>query len=129
MSDIEDEDVRALIRSCIPGSDALEVLVLIATRPGTWHLADLATALRDVVSPIPDLVAFVESFAGCGLVSGNAVAGFRFSPRTPELAAAAAKLILAYNERPVTLIRTVYSIADAQKIQAFANAFRLRKDS
>jgi hypothetical protein len=37
-------------------------------------------------------------------------------------------LLRAYNERPVTLIRTVYAIADAKKIQAFADAFKIKKD-
>lgn len=129
MSHIEDEDVRALIRSCIPNTDALEVFILVATTPRTWHLAELAAALGDMVSPKPDLAALIETFVACGLVSGDVRAGFQFAPRSAETAAVAVKLVLAYNERPVTLIRTVYSIADAQKIQAFANAFRLRKDT
>ena len=40
---------------------------------------------------------------------------------------AVADLRLAYDERPVTLIATIYRIAD-RKIQSFSDSFRLRDD-
>jgi hypothetical protein len=129
VADLGREDVRNLIRSCIPSTDALEVFILVSSAPErTWSLDELAAAMRGATGAAPDVAAFLESFRSCGLVSGDAVAGFRYRPASPELAIAAEHLVRAYNERPVTLIRAIYSIADAKAIQAFANAFRIRKE-
>jgi hypothetical protein len=43
------------------------------------------------------------------------------------LACAVEQLAEAYNERPVTLIRTIYAPAET-KIQSFADSFKFRKD-
>ena len=48
-----------------------------------------------------------------------------FGPATPELTAAATKLLQFYRERPVTLIRIIYARAN-DRLKAFAEAFRLR---
>jgi len=54
--------------------------------------------------------------------------GIVYRPDSPAVESAIGLLLRAYNERPVTLIRTVYAIADAKKIQAFADAFKIKKD-
>jgi hypothetical protein len=53
--------------------------------------------------------------------------GFRYHGASPDLQAATDALLQAYNERPVTLIRMIYAVADS-KIQSFADAFKLKKD-
>jgi hypothetical protein len=130
VADLEREDVRSLIRSCIPSTDALEIFILISSAPErAWSLDEVIAAMRGATAATPGVAACLESFQSCGLVAGDAVAGFRYRPTSPELAIAAEHLVRAYNERPVTLIRAIYSIVDAKSIQAFANAFRIRKDS
>jgi hypothetical protein len=129
VADIRREDVRNLIRACIPSTDALEVFILVTAEPErTWLPHEVAVAIGGTADATPGVAGVLESFRSCGVLTGDAGAGFRYLPASPELAIAAENLVRAYNERPVTLIRTIYSIADAQRIQAFANAFRIRKE-
>jgi len=63
-----------------------------------------------------------------GILSETPEGRILYRPDSPVLERAIGLLLRAYNERPVTLIRTVYAIADAKKIQAFADAFKIKKD-
>ncbi len=129
MADLERDDVRSLIRSCIPSTDALELFIVVSSAPErAWSLSELEAAMQGATGATA-VTASLDAFRACGLVVGDPVAGFRYQPASPELAVTAEHLVRAYNERPVTLIRTIYSIFDAQAIQAFANAFRIRRDS
>lgn len=121
------EEIRGLIQACVPDVDALEVLIFLACRP---HEVWTAPKLLDAMRPIREsaLPLYLEVFREQGLVGVNEDGGMVYRPATPALASAVGALCTAYNERPVTLIRTVYSIADTRKIQAFADAFRLRKN-
>jgi len=122
-------EVRGLIQTSVPTPDALEVLVGIArSAPATLTAEQLAQALRPAVITAPMARGFLRFFRSQGLVVESPGEGFRYQPATPELAQAVQGLIQAYHERPVTLIRTVYELADQKAIQAFSEAFRLKKD-
>jgi hypothetical protein len=69
--------------------------------------------------------AILESFAKQGVV---VVLADGFVYRAPaEIDAHVNTLAQAYRERPVTLFRIIYALRD-EKVQSFADAFRLRKD-
>jgi hypothetical protein len=121
------EPVRLLIHASLPTIDALELLVAIVRQPAqAWTLSDLQhyvpaglseAAIRDLLS----------GFRSHGLLAEPSPGSYLYRPASDQVAAAVAGLLRAYDERPVTLIRTVYEIADAKRIQAFADAFRLKK--
>ena len=120
--------VLELIRTSIPTMDALEILIFMAVNSGrAWSAAELREGMAPSV--VSDAVAreTLKSMKAGGLLTSEGEA-FRFGPASRELAAACDGLLQAYNERPVTLIRSLYAIADGKKIQAFADAFRIRKD-
>jgi hypothetical protein len=52
---------------------------------------------------------------------------FCYKPSSPELEAEIGALAHAYKERPVTLIHTIYRIAES-RIQSFADSFKFRKE-
>jgi hypothetical protein len=52
---------------------------------------------------------------------------YRYGPATEPLERGIGELAHAYNEKPVTLIRAIYRIAD-NKIQSFADSFKLREN-
>ncbi|HET9424187.1 MAG TPA: hypothetical protein VFO55_02360 [Gemmatimonadaceae bacterium] len=52
---------------------------------------------------------------------------FRYSPRTVESRAAVEELSRMYNQRPVTLVRSIYE-RPVSPIRSFADAFRFRSD-
>ncbi|MES2304274.1 MAG: hypothetical protein V4558_02160 [Gemmatimonadota bacterium] len=128
MADLDREDVRSLLRSCVPSTDALEVFILLSSSPDrVWSLQEVRAAMQGTTVAQPTVVGFLDALRSCGLAVGDPATGFQYLPSTPELAIAAEHIVRAYNERPVTLIRTIYAIADAKALDTFANAFRIRK--
>ena len=123
------EEVRQLIRDSVPTPDALEALVLLPQNPGESRtIKDLLAAMHPVVISESDMNGYLKLFRSHGLVVEQEGGRFVCHPESPEIEASVQGLLKAYNERPVTLIRTVYAIADAKKIQSFADAFKLKKD-
>ena len=127
MNDSElSEEIRALIHSSVPDLDALELLIVLACQtPRVWT----AETLGDAIRPIKEsaLRQYLALFQEQKLVETPSPGDVVYKPASAALASAVAGLCRAYNERPVTLIRTIYSIADSRKIQAFADAFKLKK--
>lgn len=121
-------EVRDLIQHAVPGMDALEILIFLCQHPGQPFTArELGRALRPAVIAEGTITDTLRVLEGHGLLRREGPAS-AFHPASPELEGACAGLLRAYNERPVTLIRTLYDIADSKKIQAFADAFRIRKE-
>lgn len=123
------EEVRLLIRSSIPTVDALEILIFLVRAPDRYWTAEaIGSELRYDLVDGPAITRCLGLFAANGLLAQGENDSVIYRPASPELDATVMKLVQAYDERPVTLIRTLYAIADSQKIQAFADAFRIRKD-
>ena len=89
---------------------------------------ELIEALRPSAVTEPVLREFLALFRTQGILSQTPDGRILYRPDSPAVESAIGLLLRAYNERPVTLIRTVYAIADAKKIQAFADAFKIKKD-
>ena len=90
-------------------------------------VAELTDALRPSAVTEPVLREALVLLRSQGILS-ETPDGILYRPDSPALESAIGLLLRAYNERPVTLIRTVYAIADAKKIQVFADAFKIKKD-
>ena len=125
-ADFTDEFCR-FIQGAIPTVEAAELLLALARRPDAelGPAAALRELSRGAALSEAQAGALLETFLARGLVSRGA-GGFRYAPATSELRAHAEMLAQAYNQRPVTLIRILYALRDS-RIQAFAEAFRLRK--
>ena len=91
-------------------------------------LPELIEALRPTAVTEPVVRESLALFTSQGILSETPEGTILYRPDSPALERALDLLVRAYNERPVTLIRTVYAIADAKKIQAFADAFKIKKD-
>jgi hypothetical protein len=121
------EDVRQLIRAAIPTIDALEVLVFLAQRPErAWPVAEIVAACEHAGVTDRRARESLAELGAAGMVAAEAHA-YRLVPPQGALETALRDLVRAYRERPVTLIRTVYTIAEHERIQSFADAFRLKK--
>ena len=122
-------EVRQLIYSCVPSIDALEVLVqVVRTKDTPRTVPELIEALQPTAVAEPVVGESLALFRTQGILSETPEGNILYRPDSPALERALGLLVRAYNERPVTLIRTVYAIADAKKIQAFAEAFKIKKD-
>jgi hypothetical protein len=104
------------------------VLMQLVRHPGAPRtVAELIEALRSTAVTEPVVRESLALLRTQGILS-ETPDGIVYRPDSPAVESAIGLLLRAYNERPVTLIRTVYAIADAKKIQAFADAFKIKKD-
>lgn len=115
------------IHECVPTYQAAELLLFFAAHPdGDFSPEDVVVAMRPVVITVPAVREYVSLFVDRGLIR-QAHGRYRYGPSTDELERGIGELARAYNEKPVTLIRAIYRIAD-DKIQSFADSFKLRED-
>lgn len=123
------DDVLRLIQAGLPTLDALEILIFMVSKPGeSWTADELVKCVRPNEIPEATITQYLHAFLALGLLGTAPGERYRYSPGTAEIARAVAGLQQAHNEKPVTLIRTLYAIGDSKKIQGFADAFRLKKD-
>lgn len=121
------QSLLELIQSCVPTFQAAEVLVFFASHPDRdFSVEEVVVCMRPAVITVPAVREYTALFAAHRLVT-EVKGRFRYDPQSADLARAIGELVRAYDERPVTLIRVIYRIADS-KIQSFADSFKLRKD-
>jgi DNA-binding transcriptional regulator GbsR (MarR family) len=106
--------------------EEIEVLLLLSREARPMTVEEIRAALRLPASDLP--MSSVTRLVAADLVTAEQKNGirFRYAPATPELRRAVELLAVAYNERPVTLVRLVYNRPSAA--QSFADAFRIKKD-
>lgn len=119
------ENVLSLLRRGVPTYAAAEYLLLIRKVERFESVAELC-ALRQPPADIREVESYLALFQTIGLIRRQDDA-FHFAPETPELRSAVEALAAAYNERPVTLIRTLYALTGST-IQSFADSFRITED-
>jgi hypothetical protein len=135
------EDVEALVAQQFDAMEAVEIMLLLRrTAPQGWTASDVAAELRIDPASAAQRLAHLEQggllararpaegpSSGGGAGEGGGAA-FRYAPRTEALGRSADGLAAAYNERPVTLVRLLYSRPQPPSaVQSFADAFRIRK--
>lgn len=115
------------IQECIPTYQAAELLLFFACHPeGEYTAEEIVVAMRPVVITMPAVKEYASLFVHKGLID-QAHGRYRYAPSTDDLERGIGELAHAYNEKPVTLIRGIYRIADS-KIQSFADSFKLREN-
>jgi hypothetical protein len=115
------------IHNCIPTYQAAELLLFFASHPESDYSAeDIVVTMRPVVITVPAVKEYASLFVQKGLID-QAQGRYRYAPSREDLERGIGELAHAYNEKPVTLIRAIYRIADS-KIQSFADSFKLRED-
>ena len=121
------ESLRRFIEFCIPTFEAAEILLLLAARTERgWNKDEILAEIRPSVVSVSAVQEYLAIFKLRGILTEKD-GYFYFSPSSPELSEGVGALREAYNHRPVTLISTIYRLAD-RRIQSFADAFKLRKD-
>jgi hypothetical protein len=118
-------EVTEFLRSSVKSVWALEALLFVRRRAErAWTVDALVTELRSSSMVVSDLLG---GFVASGLVRDEGEAGYRYAPANPALDYAVAQVEKAYAERPIAVTKAILS-APNDKIQSFADAFRLRKD-
>lgn len=103
-----------------------ELLLLFTRSPQqAWQGEALVHELRASMSLVNGGLRTLQK---AGLVSVDEQGMYRFQPASAELEELAGALINLYARKPHAVMRAVFS-APADRIQTFADAFRLRKDT
>jgi hypothetical protein len=118
------EEFCRFLQETIPAVDAAELLLCYRGHPETAFAVEEAVAKLGPGISTGDAEKYLRLFEAQGLI-GQVEGGYRYRPES-ELAPQVERLALAYNRRPVTLIRVIYAFRDSG-IKSFAEAFRLRK--
>jgi hypothetical protein len=120
------DQVKQFISNYIASVAQLEILLLLHINPKQkWSSAEIARELR--IEPAGAQVQ-LNALAASGLVKQDPADSYQFAPQSPELEAATVALAQAYLMRRVTVIGLIFSKPSDDKIRAFSDAFRLRKD-
>lgn len=120
-------EVRQLIARLVTTMEQVEVVLLLARSEGRALAVDeIRTTLR-----LPATAVAEKTFLGLeetGLIEREpgSPPSWRYAPVTAVLRRAVDLLAVAYNERPVTLVRALYD--RPSPVQSFADAFRIRKE-
>ncbi|MBI1901093.1 MAG: MarR family transcriptional regulator [Planctomycetia bacterium] len=122
------DDLLRFIDANVESIEQLEILRILGETPETPRsAADLARASQTQPSAIAGHLAALEQR---GLIKAEAAESelmCRLAPQTPELEQRLGELLRFYREHPVSLIQMVYARDD--RLKAFADAFRLRKET
>ena len=127
MADDFPADVRAFIATHISSIAQLEMLLLLRSDPTKqWDVEEISKTLYAT----PEMSAGqLANLQACGLlaVAEGSESRYQYWPSTPELDRVVGKLEELYRERRVSVITVLYS-EPVNKVQTFADAFKLRKD-
>lgn len=122
------EKLIHLIRHSLPDFPAAELIVFLAEHAeSSWSVEEIIEQLKPRVFTHAAVADYLVFFRRVGLVEEQTDRRFIFRPSSEELAEGIRMLKVAYNEQPVTLIRSIYAMAD-HPIQSFADSFRIKRD-
>jgi len=119
-------DVLRLIAESLESMEQVEILLLLRGDDArVWTADAIAVQLRLHGGSAAKNAA---ALAGHGLLvaDGSSPPAYRYAPQTAALRAAVDGLLVAYNTRPVTLVKAIYD-RPATALRSFADAFRIRK--
>jgi hypothetical protein len=119
------EDLLRFLNANVDSIEQLELLRITGEYPDRqWNVQELATKAQASLASI----AVLEQRGFLKTQTCGSVVICTRGTMVPETEAMLARLLQFYNERPVTLIRIVFASA-SERLKAFSDAFRLRKDS
>jgi hypothetical protein len=115
--------VQQFVADHIRSIAQLELLLLMhRERQRSWTIADAAKELYTAVSMTEPML---ESLRAIGLVSLQGDQ-YQYAPKSKSLDQTVDDLAQLYQQRRVTIVNLIYS-APVQKLQDFADAFRIRR--
>jgi hypothetical protein len=117
-------EVREFISEHISSLEQLEVLLLLHRSPEQEWTPE--GVLSEIQSSDISIRQRLQELFTKGLLAQPRNNLYRYAPRSEKLSRAVDALALAYKERRIKVIETVYKKPD--DIQTFADAFKIRKE-
>ena len=120
-----ESDLLDFIQSSFKSVWSLEVLIFLQNHPDRpWTPDELVRELRGS-GPVVDQS--LTALQAAGLIVGDIDGAVRFLPASPDLIRLAKAVERAYSDKPGAVRRAILS-APNDKLQTFADAFKLKKD-
>ncbi len=117
-------ELQKFIARYVESVEKLEVLLLLANAPEkNWSPAEVH---QQIQSNLKSIERRLKDLGTEGFVA-QSPNGFRYQPKSPELAKHVADLGELYQKRRVTVIQAIFS-ESTEQLRRFSDAFRLRKD-
>lgn len=120
---MDEEGVLEFVRRRVPSAWALELLLLLHREPSPWSREALVRELRGTLELVMQNLAVLISG---GLAAETEDGRYAYRPQTPELAALVDGLAGLYTEKPITVLRTIFT-TPSDRIRLFADTFSFRK--
>jgi hypothetical protein len=118
-------EIRSFIKANIESVDQLRILLFLRNSPEQeWNV--LGVSVKLYLRPEVATAELAKLEARGFLISRGEPKYYRYKPQSPYLEDMVKELARLDREHPVTLIKLIYSMS--KDIQAFADAFKLRKD-
>jgi hypothetical protein len=119
------DELRDLIRGCIPDVDAVEILLFLSRN--ARERFEPSSIAKKVRAELPEDVVrrHLSRFVDCRLLRQEGTR-YRFAPAETRLRGLIRALERLYNERPVTLVRAIYTLR-TDPVRAFSDAFKLQR--
>jgi hypothetical protein len=118
--------VRTLIAGSIHSMAALELLLLLHRSSNTYWTVSAAASTLGV--PAEGLAAALQSLRRHGLiVQAREAVAFRYAPRSVAIHETVEALVSAHEQQRLAILEAVHASGNAS-IEAFADAFRIRRD-
>lgn len=119
-------EVWALLRGPVATMAHVEALLLLRQlAPAAGPLS--AIAAKAQIGEVATMRRYLGELSSAGLLAAASGDTYHYAPADAQRQRAVDLLAQMYNEKPVTLVRAIYS-RPAASVQAFADAFRLRRD-
>jgi len=126
-------DVQKFLRARIASYEQLELLsIMRADQSASWTAETLCERLRATSSPLQDAL---EGLRSGGLVAARIEGNekhYVYVPQTDDVEATISRLVAAYREYPIPIIKLMSANAIERlrtaALRTFADAFIVRKD-
>ena len=120
---MDEEIVLTFVRSAIKSAWSLELLLLLYREPRqSWTGEALVRELRGSEHLVNESIG---TLGAAGLIE-RSEEGARYRPQSKELEALATALIELYRQKPLTVLKTIFS-SPSDKIRSFSDAFLFQK--
>lgn len=121
--------ILRFLRHEIESVRELETLLALRASSGTRTTEAVAAQLRSGARWTEQLLEGLRAKGlVCAATDDPGSAGYRYAPRTAELAAVVDAAADLYAKRRLTVIRLIFADTEKDVLRSFADAFRIRRD-
>lgn len=123
------EPVRRFVDECIESVGLLEVLLLLQSDPGrAWTPTAVGREIRSERGWAEVQLEYLRTHGLLEAERGSGEPAYRYGPARAELDGIVGQLREAFETHRVTVIRLIFRQPHTERLRAFSEAFRFRRE-